>query len=461
MNQLVTETNDSDIITYTYDDNGNLIKEQGERTKDYTYDSENHLVSAMVQQGENVTLEEYTYDYAGNRTSKIVNGSNVTKYINDISSSLTYVLGETDKDGKLKKSFTRGHELISAESKILSAASATDIHYFLYDGHGSTSILTDKDGNVTDRYSYDGDGILLEKEGDTENDFLYTGEQYNYTTELYYLRARYMDPSTGTFISMDSYAGTLNDPVSLHKYLYANANPIMNTDPSGYTSLADIAGGLAISAILAVVMASAIMIYKNKLETTPIIGDMYVVRKELKDLIEIVKVPEKVSILILVFPIVIMFRQFIEIIYKTTVDILILVFPAHENSQQVFITIDDRNVDTKTTRKQAFNEAKDRAGIPRSQQPIRQWTVGDDISKKGYDLSNYKYDDNPGSHGRYYEYETDSGKIVIVEHTNDGTSHFHAGQPKRDADPYTYDFKVDRYQNINVPGKDKHIYYDD
>lgn len=48
-----------------------------------------------------------------------------------------------------------------------------------------------------------------------------------------------MDPSTGTFISMDSYQGSLYDPVSLHKYLYANANPVMYTDPSGYFSLAE------------------------------------------------------------------------------------------------------------------------------------------------------------------------------------------------------------------------------
>ncbi len=35
-----------------------------------------------------------------------------------------------------------------------------------------------------------------------------------------------MDPSTGTFTSMDSYEGRMNDPDSLHKYLNANANPI-------------------------------------------------------------------------------------------------------------------------------------------------------------------------------------------------------------------------------------------
>ncbi len=65
------------------------------------------------------------------------------------------------------------------------------------------------------------------------------GEQYNASTGLYYLRARYMNPETGTFTSMDTYAGTLDNPVSLHKYLYANANPVMYTDPSGYFSLAE------------------------------------------------------------------------------------------------------------------------------------------------------------------------------------------------------------------------------
>ena len=113
------------------------------------------------------------------------------------------------------------------------------IWYYIYDGHGNTRLLTNAAGTVTDRYAYDACGNLLKKEGDTENDFLYTGEQYNANTGLYYLRARYMDPSTGTFISMDSYPGSLYDLVSLHRYLYANANPVKYTDPTGYFSLAE------------------------------------------------------------------------------------------------------------------------------------------------------------------------------------------------------------------------------
>ena len=95
----------------------------------------------------------------------------------------------------------------------------------------------DGNGTVTDTYDYDAFGNLISSTGITKNSYMYCGEQFDSSTGLYYLRARYMNPNTGTFISMDSYSGSINDPVSLHKYLYANANPVMYCDPSGYMSL--------------------------------------------------------------------------------------------------------------------------------------------------------------------------------------------------------------------------------
>jgi len=45
--------------------------------------------------------------------------------------------------------------------------------------------------------------------------------------------ARWMNPSTGRFHTMDTYEGNRQEPLSLHKYLYCRADPIMRTDPSG------------------------------------------------------------------------------------------------------------------------------------------------------------------------------------------------------------------------------------
>lgn len=54
---------------------------------------------------------------------------------------------------------------------------------------------------------------------------------------LDYLRARYLDVDTGRFVSWDTFEGRLQNPITLHKYLYTNANPVLFTDPSGLFSI--------------------------------------------------------------------------------------------------------------------------------------------------------------------------------------------------------------------------------
>ena len=111
-------------------------------------------------------------------------------------------------------------------------------------------LLADNSGRITDRYTYDAFGNLISSYGNTKNDFLFAGEQFDPVTGLYYLRARYMDTNSGRFISMDTYEGSIDDPVSLHKYLYANSDPVNNVDPSGYHTLAETETATGIQGIL-------------------------------------------------------------------------------------------------------------------------------------------------------------------------------------------------------------------
>ena len=109
-------------------------------------------------------------------------------------------------------------------------------------------------------------------------------------------------------------------------------------------------------------------------------------------------------------------------------------------------------------RRQALHLAQDMLGIPHSQQPIRQWIVGGDIYKKGYGAKNYVFHPNETHHGRFYEYVTDKGlHVVVVEHTSDGTHHFHPGIPKTDT--LTYDFMYENYRKVVDKNGEYHIYY--
>jgi RHS repeat-associated protein len=127
------------------------------------------------------------------------------------------------------------------------------------DGLGSVRALTDIVGLVTDRYTYDAFGAVLNHTGTFGNAFGFAGEQQD-ATGMNYLRARYYDPSIGRFISKDAFNGFFSDPYSQHDYQYAHGNPVRFTDPSGYFSIGEIAATLSMLAIRVSLNFSVVMI---------------------------------------------------------------------------------------------------------------------------------------------------------------------------------------------------------
>jgi RHS repeat-associated protein len=77
-------------------------------------------------------------------------------------------------------------------------------------------------------------GVEIRRSGSTDVEHLYRGEAFDPNVGFYYLRARWMDPRTGRFTQQDRWAGRVNDPLTLNKYLYAHANPVDGWDPTGF-----------------------------------------------------------------------------------------------------------------------------------------------------------------------------------------------------------------------------------
>lgn len=137
------------------------------------------------------------------------------------------VIEEYTSANQVTASYVHGLDLISQEQ-------GGERSFYQVDGLGSTRTLTDVSGTVTDRYTYDAYGQLIGQIGDTSNDYLFAGEQFNSELGEYYLRARYYDPSTGRFDSRDPFEGFLIEPVTLQDYIYVGNNPVIYVDPSGH-----------------------------------------------------------------------------------------------------------------------------------------------------------------------------------------------------------------------------------
>jgi RHS repeat-associated protein len=160
-----------------------------------------------------------------------VDTQNRTGYAQVVYESTT---GSTALNYEQSHTFTYGLELVNeARSYVVNGQSANSMIYFVYDGHGSARALTDTTGAVTDTYDYDAFGNLTHSTGTTYNNYLFAAEQFDPDLHLYYNRARYLNTSTGRFWSMDTFDGDPQSPTSLHKYLYAGADPVNRHDPSG------------------------------------------------------------------------------------------------------------------------------------------------------------------------------------------------------------------------------------
>jgi len=209
--------NDVNGVTYTWDNNGNLLNDG---TNTFTYDYANRLVSLT----NGVDNYNYHYNGLGDRIQQTVNGVTTT-YVLDLNVGLTQVLSDgTD-------TYLYGLSRIGEED--------TAWDYYLGDALGSVRQLADFSGAVSLAQTFEPYGEVLNTFGNGSSNYNFTGEWTDSYIKLVYLRSRYYAPTTGRFLTKDISQGNYNRPLSLNSWNYTLGNPVNYTDPSGHIPESD------------------------------------------------------------------------------------------------------------------------------------------------------------------------------------------------------------------------------
>lgn len=123
------------------------------------------------------------------------------------------------------------HLLILLTCSALHAQQQGTVTYVYTDPQGTPLAEADANGNITKTFDYTPYGTMAL--GTPPSGPGYTGHVNDPETNLVYMQARYYDPATGHFLSVDPVGVTPGDAYKFNRYGYASNNPILNIDPNG------------------------------------------------------------------------------------------------------------------------------------------------------------------------------------------------------------------------------------
>lgn len=229
-------------VTYdlNYDPNGNL---QQDNNYYYEYNSFNQLSRIRSGTPTGTIISEFLYDQSGERLRKI-------DYLPNGSTEKTYYpvsgLIRTDNGTVQNTNF------VYAGSTLVAQNESGIVTYYHPNHLGSTDIVTDGTGALieTTKYMPFGESIS----GGTGR-FLFTGQEQDKKTGLYYFGARYYNPFLGIFIQPDALVPDIYDPQQFNRYSYAQNNPQKYIDADGNIPLvlAAALGGAIIGAGVSII----------------------------------------------------------------------------------------------------------------------------------------------------------------------------------------------------------------
>ncbi|MGB3205943.1 MAG: RHS repeat-associated core domain-containing protein [Crinalium sp.] len=215
------------VYNYEYDAEGNRTK----RTKiadntvdEYGWDYRNRLIAIVSKDAGGSVLRTvgYEYDVYDQRVRKTVDGV-VENYFID-RNQIAFV---TDGSGNQTFHYLYGLNVDS----VMAQDTPSGMVWALADRLGSIDTITDENGVVVNKRTFDSFGQLLSETNPSVSfRYGYTGRELDLESGLAYYRARYYDPNVGRFISVDPMGFEAGDT---NLYRYVSNNSTNATDPSG------------------------------------------------------------------------------------------------------------------------------------------------------------------------------------------------------------------------------------
>jgi len=214
--------------TYQYDDAGNRIlrvSRSDSSTTQYGYDAHGQLTHVTLASG---TQVEYRYDAFAHRVETWVDGALRTRYIWHMDD----VLAEFDAAGTIQRLYTPTYTPDRPIGVSVRHTNADLVDYYYAPApNGTILVLLDENGAIVESYRYRAFGAPVGLPASPKNTRLFAGMDYDTTTGLYYVRARWYDPQSGQFLQPDP----LPIGRALSPYDFAANRPWSTSDPYGYS----------------------------------------------------------------------------------------------------------------------------------------------------------------------------------------------------------------------------------
>ncbi|MBX3423651.1 MAG: VCBS repeat-containing protein [Pirellulaceae bacterium] len=224
-NRLIEESMAGQLTRYSYDQAGRLVlKSWGGDETQYFWDADGKLTTVRIFRGNQVSIIEYEYDNAGIRTAKIVDGIRTEYVVGEINGLPEVLYEQTQGKSGVHYGFGYGLEAVSENSNVT---------FHLSDIRGSTAGLFDGTGHRTASPKFSAFGELDGADSGLNAHQLFAGHAVDPETGLIYMRARYYDPLTARFLTIDPAAGSVLEAISQHQYQYGYNDPVNNSDPTG------------------------------------------------------------------------------------------------------------------------------------------------------------------------------------------------------------------------------------